>query len=375
MDITQKLNELDASLKGDYWICRCPSCWKKEAFVYVNDVEKAKKNPRYKIPIRCNRANKCGVVSYIEDVNINEIPQISEEDIIGISNAGYTRINSLAKLNKLIIGYDIDWRGISNTTLKENGIIYLPKGFYDFISKSSKDEYAEKFLVKKCYKQRNLIIPIKDYEGECLRLLLRNTEPFEDDTELKEIGMRLVKKSSEIWNRIDLINPEMTHIFVTEGVPDGLSVKEVDQNIGVVSIPGVRKYRQLIKEIEDNYELCKSKIFVLCYDNDDAGREYEEKLVRKLDKLSITWKKFDTGIYKDLNQYLQDDRHGFKQAIKDVFPNKFKFRRTTPALDIIENTKDSIQKLKLYRPDNYGKNLNKNNCLYSSQVTHIKHEQ
>lgn len=346
MDINDELRNLDASLKGDYWICRCPTCGRREAYIYVDDVKKAKTNKGFRIPIRCNRSNKCGATNYLNSVDIGKIPEVKEKDIIGVSSEGIERIENLAYFNDLIVGYDISWRGISNKTLKENGIIYYPRGFQSFIKNAPKGAFADKFFIKKCYQNRNIMIPIKDYDGKCVRLLLRNTErPVDDD--LKEIGMRLVGKSSEIWNRKDLIDPGMPLIWVTEGVPDGLSIKEAAPETGVVSIPGVRKYRQLIKEIENHMEICKKKTFILCFDNDTAGICYEKKLIERLEELDISWIKFTPSNFKDMNEYLQEDTAGFKKEIKKIIRSHM----------LQETTDKIVHKLIFGKEESHGKQI------------------
>lgn len=316
MDLTAKLEELDAVCNGDYWIVKCPVCGHKEAFIYLDDVEKHKKKPDFQIPIRCNRLNKCGKISYIEEIKVDEIPKMSDEDVIGISKKGIEKINNLAYFSANLKGFDFDWRGISNKTLKDNGVIYLKKELVPFMKSCGKEAFADKFYKKKCYRQRDLIFPIKDYDENVERLLLRSTKTL-DKKSKKEIGMRLIKKSSEVWNRKDLINQEMDYIFVCEGVPDALSVKEIEQNIGVVALPGVRKYKQIIKEIEAN-PCAKEKTYVLCFDNDEAGQKSLEKLKVKLKELKINYIIFNLYNFKDMNDFLLGNKELFKQTVEGI---------------------------------------------------------
>lgn len=322
MELNSKLKELEAQNNGDYWIVKCPKCGHKEAYIYLNDVEKYKKIHTFKIPIRCNRLNKCGATSFIEDIDIHKIPKFYHDDSIGISKIAIDKINNLAYLSKYLNHFEFDWRGISNKTLKENGIIYLKKGLLQFMKGCGKGAFDEKFYKKRCYKDRNLIFPIKDYEGNCERLLLRSTKML-DVKAKKEIGMKLVKKSSEVWNRIDLVDMSKSHVFVTEGVPDGLSIKEVSQNFGVVSIPGVKKYKQIIKEIEKS-EVARKKKYILCFDDDEAGKEFVHKLASYLENNNIEFTLFDLHSYKDVNEFLQKDRHLFFKTVNQNINNEQK---------------------------------------------------
>lgn len=324
MDINTKLEELEARNHGDYWIVRCPVCGRKEAYIYRDDVIKHQKNSKFKIPIRCNRLNKCGKTSYIEDVDIKNIPKVLDEDIIGISQNGINKLNALVHLSHCLNGFDFDWRGISNKTMKANGVIYLRNGLLNFMKTHGKNEYHKRFY-SKSYEDRTLIFPIKNYQGDCERLLLRSTLSH-DDKYKKEIGMRLVKHSSEVWNRKDLISPNISTVFVTEGVPDGLSIKEVNQNNGVVSLPGVKKYKQLIKEIKAHEE-SRSKKYIVSFDNDDAGIKYIEKLSLEFNKLGINYDFFDLNGYKDLNEFLQKDRDLFFKTVNKYTKKHYKINR------------------------------------------------
>lgn len=328
MNLEEKLNELEARSHGDYWIVRCPECGHKEAYIYLDDVEKHKKNPSFKIPIRCNRLNKCGKTSYMEDINIGDIPKIKDDDIIGISQKGIDKLNTLAKMSVYLNGFDFDWRGISNKTMKENGVIFLRDGFIKFISGCGKNSFADKFFKKRCYQDRNLIFPIKDYDGNVERMLLRSTLPL-DEKAKKEIGMRLLPRSSEVWNRTDLVDDRFEYIFITEGVPDGLSIKEATKDVGVVSLPGVKKYRQLTNEIKA-HESAQKKKYVICFDNDEAGKEYLEKLSEQFDELNIEYSFFNLHGYKDLNDFLQGNRELFIDTVLRTSKIKtgFRFKKT-----------------------------------------------
>ena len=349
MDINEKLIDIGAVNHGDYWIVRCPICGKRESYIYLDDVEKHKKSKSHKIPIRCNRLNKCGKTSYIEDVDVSSVPKIKDDDIIGISAKGIERINDIAYLSQYLSGFDFDWRGISNQTLKENGVIYLKDGLISYMKNSGAGVFADKFF-KDSYIDRNLIFPIKNYEGKCERLLLRSTLSH-DEKYKKEIGMRLVKNSSEVWNRKDLINPDMPIIFVTEGVPDALSIKEVSQSNGAVALPGVRKYRQLIKEIQKS-DIAKSKKYIICFDNDEAGAECIDKLATEMKTLGIQYAFFNLRKYKDLNEFLQGNRTlFFKQVNKITHLTKtYKFTKSKEKKEGKQDeSKGNIEKQKKLR--------------------------
>ena len=128
----------------------------------------------------------------------------------------------------------------------------------------------------------------------------------------------LQQGSTEVWNLKDILDSEKRTVVITEGVYDALSFKEVDKKLGIVSLPGVRKYRQIINIVKNNIDICKDKTFVIATDNDEAGQKAKEKLIEEFEKMQIHYKTFDLGIYKDANEFLQENRIGFSLKVKKL---------------------------------------------------------
>ena len=335
MNIDEKLRELEAVSHGSYYIARCPECGHREAFIYLDDIIKHQSNPEHKIAIRCNRLNKCGKTTYIEDVKVDKIPEAKiEEDRIG--QVAIDKLSILANNPELLLDFDFNWRGISNNTLKAYHIIYFKPEFKKFIEICG-NAFPEKYWKKRCYENRDLIIPILDYDGKVERVLLRDTKLR--DTKRKEIGVKLKKNASEVWNKEDILDENKKVLFVTEGVPDALSIKEVMPEAGVVAIPGVRKYKQVIKELK-KVGKPEEKRVVICFDNDEAGKQYSEKFRESLMKLKIEVTQFELGEYKDINEILQADRKKLEKKISRVMNPVVQFR-------IIRN-RNQIEKKKKY---------------------------
>ena len=85
MNLQDLLINLNAKKSGYYYLVTCPECGHHEAYLYISDIEKYQKGEIDKIPVRCNRQNKCGVTTYINDLDsleINELPQVDEGDFI-----------------------------------------------------------------------------------------------------------------------------------------------------------------------------------------------------------------------------------------------------------------------------------------------------
>lgn len=322
MNLEEVLKKLNATLLGDYYTLICPKCGKKEAFLYLDDLYKYKQDSTHKVAIRCNRLNKCGEITYLNDLlNLTEKKELNlptPKSSIQINNRGIELIEkfinySLFSINCNYKDFDFDIRGISNETLKNNGIFYYSKKFESIVdSNLGKKCFSDKYRIKE-YKNRDIFIPILNYENKVERILLRSKEQGEQKK--KEIQLKLKDRSIEIWNIKALINKEK-YVFITEGVYDALSIKDVDPNVDALSLPGVRKYKQLVKEIDKNIDKCKNKIFIIATDNDKAGHEYAKKLEMELKNRNLRVSILDLRQYKDVNDFLQKNRLSLILSIK-----------------------------------------------------------
>ena len=217
---------------------------------------------------------------------------------IQINNRGIELIEkfinySLFSINCNYKDFDFDIRGISNETLKNNGIFYYSKKFESIVdSNLGKKCFSDKYRIKE-YKNRDIFIPILNYENKVERILLRSKEQGEQKK--KEIQLKLKDRSIEIWNIKALINKEK-YVFITEGVYDALSIKDVDPNVDALSLPGVRKYKKLVKE--------------------KAGHEYAKKLEMELKNRNLRVSILDLRQYKDVNDFLQKNRLSLILSIK-----------------------------------------------------------
>lgn len=321
MEIYDVLKDLGASLLGDYYIMYCPKCGKREAYCYVDDIKKWIENPKHRIPIRCNRLNKCGEISYLNDylkgikkptnIKMKEVKtiQMSSEGIKLLQTYCHYIIESV-KCNTN--GFDFTYRGISNQTFKNNGIIYNKDTFQQLINQESTKHFFGKKYRSANYLNRDIIIPIMNLDGYPERLLLRSTY-YHSEKYKKEVQVMLVKNGLEIWNIKDIFDKEKKKIFVTEGVYDALSIKEVCQNpnVGIVSLPGVKKYKKLIRLLKSHQEF-KDKTFIIAFDSDEAGQDFLKNAVEDFSKADIKCKVMNLRPYKDANDFLIQNKSALK---------------------------------------------------------------
>ena len=118
---------------------------------------------------------------------------------------------------------------------------------------------------------------------------------------------------SKLFNE-EYMSLENEIIFICEGIFDSLSLEELGYKS--ISLGGVVNQNKLIDLLN------KKNVFVIAFDNDEAGRSATESLLEKLkskNQLSIVFE-FDEK-YKDINEYLIADRMGLKSKVSEFVKN------------------------------------------------------
>jgi DNA primase len=322
LNINEVLEKFHASNRGSYIILECPYCLKKEAFCYIDDIKKWEVDHSHKIRIRCNRLNKCGKISYLNDFIDNDEfndkdMTIKERNPIRMSKKGIEFLQTFTSYFMRQNNIDINIRGISKEVLKNNGIIYYPKKFESIIDADKLSDYYGNKYRSANYKNRDIIIPIVNKYGDIERLLLRSLN-YKDEDYKKEIQVMLKRNGVEIWNLKDLYNDDKKIIFISEGVYDALSILEVVniQDVGAIALPGVKKYKQLLTIIKEDEII--DKTFIFAFDNDEAGKKYSKNAYEDFIKENLNIKTLNLDEYKDCNDFLINDRELFQKRVNHI---------------------------------------------------------
>lgn len=334
------LSELKPLQRGRYMTVVCPQCGHHEAYIYTDDFQKSIEEGK-EIPIRCNRLTNCGKTTFVQIVKENgeSIPNPKEKEELKMTQEGAKRIQALAEfltaeykecaLHERVLDINDameEWRGISKRTLQSSGILFLDmdKGFRGFIEKYP-TLYSD--FYKRSLYERDILIPIWNEHGKVERILLRSRGKIkapEGKKPLKEIAIILSPKAEEVWNIEDMKNTSV--LFVTEGVPDALSIKEVNPNAHVVAIPGVGKYKKVIKHLKKHQNIKK---IVIAFDNDGAGEKWTKKFEKSLDEIKIKHSYLELKSYKDVNEYLLGEKKSLEQEVNFHLGRRFRHRSTT----------------------------------------------
>ena len=127
-------------------------------------------------------------------------------------------------------------------------------------------------------------------------------------------GFRYYKHGSAVlFNRRALAQEKEKPVFVVEGIIDALSVMEAGGQ--AVGLSSADNYKLLLAELD---RLVPARPLILCFDADEAGRQFEAKLVAELDKRQIPFLSSAgelAGAYHDPNDRLTKDPSGLRAAV------------------------------------------------------------
>lgn len=330
-------SDLDFKDKGNYYSCLCPCCSKKSGFMYKNEL--LKKEPK----IRCHSANSCGEVTSIvlEDriIEKNIIDSIKLESEKEITTSEQKELEIMVKnLNRILELKNYSANDfLTSRGLEENSGFWIDlkklkcskKEFYETFQNQCKHLDFSKILESYDFEKRDLLSWTEN-DGLLDSIILRSTDKT---VTLKEITFPISSvRHCNFWQQKGV--PEDNKIFVTEGVMDALAIQSIhEEKISFFALKGALSQSRLQNKIKNdkNYQ---NKEFVLCFDNDEAGRKGSEKFAAFLNSQNIKYVDFDFSNLKskDMNDALVNE--------KDLFVNAFKNFKKKITLEDIEMNKN-----------------------------------
>lgn len=312
-NISEALIDLKATDKGSYYIVNCPSCQKREAFIY-------KSNLNF---INCSRQNSCGDKTYISLHKESEVSNLKFTDNTSPKvDIDTTELYKSLEYIKEYMNDDgiKDFRGFSKELQRELYISHIP---LCNLANSSKDCFEKKYKTD-YWKKRNIAIPIIDHNTKQVhRLLLRSTDLT---IEPKEIQLTFKNNAKDFQ---EMLLDTSKHIFIAESVLDAFSFLEINNKVSVIGLTGAMRTTKLFEYIKNNIDYYKARTIVLALDNDAAGNKTKDKIIKFLDEHQIKHSQFDLGSYKDPNDYLKKNRIEFKKAMDNSIVNTNEKRSLT----------------------------------------------
>lgn len=108
---------------------------------------------------------------------------------------------------------------------------------------------------------------------------------------------------------------DAAHRFVTEGVIDALTLEQMGYH--AIALCGSQNHAKLLRLCEQNLTEVSRCTFVLCGDDDDAGRAMNEALAKGLDKLGLSYRTLALP-GGDINETYCKDPERLKNAVEAV---------------------------------------------------------
>ena len=116
-----------------------------------------------------------------------------------------------------------------------------------------------------------------------------------------------------LFNVADLYNADKKPVFICEGWADAMSVYEGNgYAIATNSVSNYKKVIEALKQQPTNNQL------IISFDNDKDGDGRAEDLKNELQKLGYNSIRFKPEQFKDLNEWLINDRNNFLTAIQEA---------------------------------------------------------
>lgn len=118
---------------------------------------------------------------------------------------------------------------------------------------------------------------------------------------------------------IDYIKQKPTEdkcIFICEGWADALSIEDVGRK--AIALHSTSNTGKLIDQIKDNYQTASKYVYMLCYDNDEAGFKANMKLAQELQEMQIMYRRISIPKeYKDINEWYSktENKQQFKESL------------------------------------------------------------
>lgn len=321
--IEEALHELNAQDKGRYYICTCPECEKDEAYLYKNNMKM----------IQCNRENQCGerfILKFVEKEDFNKVEIENEKIYPKLTSEQEKDLHELTWFLKYMQKYpmsptlDMGYRGLSRDSIRPFVADLKDGETVRKMFKNARSLFMKNYDKNKWICKRNLVFPIYGEDGLVERVLLRSSS--EPDMEPKEIQLS-VNPSKETRDFFVDIPKHANAIVIAEAILDGASFREIDTTVGILALTGAAKTRQITEYIKKNKRIFQNKQIILAMDNDEAGENAKNVIIKSLDEIEVKYKVFDfPKNIKDANEYLVQDKESFKKTwLKTI--EKEKIRR------------------------------------------------
>jgi replicative DNA helicase len=240
-----------------------------------------------------------------------------------------------------------------NYTLNKTSYL-LKRGISIETQNKFKIGYVEKWVSPTAQKKGNksspsprIIIPTSDssYVARDVRPDVKEYKAIKEGKmhlfNLYALSIPIVKKEDATGGKAEglVSNDNVEPIFIVEGEIDALSIIEAGGE--AIGLGGTSNINSLINELEKRGEEARKRPYIICLDNDEAGKEASKKLQEELKHKGFIFTDKCEKIlktYKDPNEALVGNREGFIVTIKEI---------KSTSLEMLEEEKENyIQEYK-----------------------------
>lgn len=325
----EALEALNAVPRGNYFLCTCPDCEKDEAFMYKN-------NTKF---VQCNRENECGERNYIQyrerldekDLKYRKMqeiyPDLSVDQVQALDWMNRAMYHIQYYVNSPTLDDEHGYRGISRDVSQEFVADMVDEKLVGFMFEKIEPLLEKDYSKSSNMRKRNLVIPIKGEDNSIERVLLRSS--LDKDIQPKEVQL-IVNPSKKARDFFIDVPEQAERVVISEAILDGLSLKEVDRDVGVMALTGSNKTRNVIDYLKVNKEKFQDKEILVAMDDDDAGEKATEQILDAMEQYNIgkdvytfqyNNRSAEQGI-TDPNDFLEKDRWGLVEAYQNSFDEK-----------------------------------------------------
>lgn len=335
-NVEEMLSQQQATDRGSYFICECPSCKKKEAFVYKN-------NPRF---IICNRENNCGEKHFIKygkesdlrktrlETSKQKFPSLTNEQIQSLDWS--ERFFDYMRKHHISPTFEHGYRGISNDVLSEYIVDTQKEDLTKFMFQKMQPLFKKSYQNSDFMINRNIVMPIYDDDENLERVVLRSST--DKDAEPKEIQL-VANPSKDARDFFIDMNDKSSRLVITESLFDALSFKEVDNKASFIALTGIQKTNKIKEYIKDNLSDFKYKKIVIAFDDDSAGKNGTEEFKKFLKEQDVEYTVFNyeskkNPNIKDPNEFLQESKNDFREVYKESLMKMVKKKEKSNELEM-----------------------------------------
>lgn len=341
------LNEFPGAKRlgnGVYRVNPCPKCGGKDHFTLFEPNSSKNRNSWWTYSSFNGCCNGGSVVDYLI-----EFKGMSKDDAIKELTSGETSSSIKREVkNKPIVAdpkepqeknYDFSQvvgKLYSQCTSSEGINYYKSRGFTHVIEKyklgysidgynAALKDYPELNINHTNQRAYKYFIPLLNSSDIPTRLIARHDNSINE----KQKTWNIKGVSQLLFNQRYLETPiNDKFIFICEGWADALSFEEVGRK--AIALNSTQMANRFIQTVKNNLAKLKNKIFIIALDTDGAGANATKVILSGLSDVKLTTKVFDIpGKYKDVNEFLVDDRQAFEQLVKsteeEVIEGKYKF--------------------------------------------------